>query len=202
MCGGCLSFAPSRDRAVSNTLLNDGRTSTQAAFRSPEGACLDGSVPDCVIERGDPRQVLVGSDLRAAPEREADACLVEVDAGPQIGLQRRFQRGPGRRLQQVEALVGGADRVGLLQHQLLAFVEPLQRTGDRECEHQTHEGEYRALDGTQSGYRRSTLANQVARTEPAPQVHQDQRADEEGDRNGGGKQQKRDFDHPGCKGGR
>ena len=41
----------------------------------------------------------------------------------------------------------------------------------------------------------ATLANQVARTEPAPQIYQDQRTDEEGDRNGGGKKQKSDFDH-------
>ena len=111
-------------------------------------------------------------DLRTLPEREADPVLVKVNSGVQIGFQRRFQLEPRRVLQQVETVVGGADRVCLMQDQQLAFVKPLQRAGDRECQDQAHEGEYGAFDGIQSGYGRSALASKVARAEPAPQIHQ------------------------------
>ena len=99
--------------------------------------------------------MVIRSDLCPLPERETDPFVVKVNSGAQIGFQRRFQLEPRWALQQIETVVGGADRVYLLEDQLLTFVKPLQSAGDRECEYQAHEGEDGAFDGIQSGYGRS-----------------------------------------------
>ena len=81
--------------------------------------------------------------------------------------------------QQVEAIVGCADRGCLLQDLLPALVEPLQSASEGECQEQSHQGEHGTLDGIQPGEGAVALPSKAARTQASPVLQQEQRAEED-----------------------
>ena len=72
---------------------------------------------------------------------------IQVDAGLDIVFQFGLQVATNVTFEQTQTIVGRAGSVCLLNNQLSAFVEPLERTRNRECQEQPYQGEYGALDG-------------------------------------------------------
>jgi len=83
--------------------------------------------------------------------------------------------------EQTETIIGRADRVCLLKNQLSAIVEPLECARNRECQQQPYQGEYGALDRSESCHAAGTfLLLQVSQAKVSSEVQQGQRTDEEG----------------------
>ena len=72
---------------------------------------------------------------------------IQVDTGPDIVFQFGLQVAAKFTFEQTQTIVGRAGSVCLLNNQLSAFVEPLERTRNRECQEQPYQGEYGTLDG-------------------------------------------------------
>ena len=74
---------------------------------------------------------------------------IQVNAGLDIIFQFSLQVATNIAFEQTKTVMGRAGGVCLLNNQLSAFVEPLERTRNRECQEQSYQGEYGALDGSQ-----------------------------------------------------
>ena len=73
----------------------------------------------------------------------------QVNAGLDIVFQVSLQVATNITFEQGKTVIGRAGSVCLLDNQLSAFVESLERTGNRECQEQPYQGEYGALDGSE-----------------------------------------------------
>ena len=72
---------------------------------------------------------------------------IQVDTGLDIVFQFGLQVAAKFTFEQTQTIVGRAGSVCLLNYQLSAFVEPLERARNRERQQQPYQGEYGALHG-------------------------------------------------------
>ena len=141
ICGGCLSFAPFRSRAISKTLFNDCRTSEQAVRLLAGG-----------------QAATAPSHISALSLKILACCSAEVISEPDHSANS------------IGPIVRATNSVRFLQDQLLAFVESLQGAGDRKRQEQSYQGEYGALDGVEPGHGRRAFPSETARTEVASEI--------------------------------
>src|SRR5262245_40719271 len=87
--------------------------------------------------------------------------------------------------------MGRAGGICLLNDQLSAFVEALQGARNGECQEQSYQSKYGALDRGQPRHV-AGLFLEISQPEASSVVQQDQRADEEG---GSDRQRKKNEDH-------
>ena len=100
---------------------------------------------------------------------------IEVNAGLHIVFQFSLQVATNITFEQIKAVMGRAGSVCLLNNQLPAFVEPLERTRNCECHEQPYQCEYGALDGREPCHVGDIFfLLQVSQAEVSPVVQQDE----------------------------
>ena len=81
--------------------------------------------------------------------------------------------------QHIDPKVGGADRIGLLDHELPPRIEPGRGSRERERDEETQQAEHRAIDRPDTRPRALGIARQAPVSDASPDLLEDHHADED-----------------------
>src|SRR5262245_20882618 len=95
-------------------------------------ASRDCCIPNLALEVEDLLLLLRRNELGSVPQRKIMRHAIQIDPRENIVFQLLLKVAPDFTFEQVETIIGCANRVCLLNDQLSAFVEPLEGAGNRE----------------------------------------------------------------------